>query len=405
MIIFILTIHFNIISVHKPVTSDELFAAFETAISRVEFTAFRFTEAFKSWEDQKGFPLLNVGVNIASGVFELTQQRYYAASEERVENDQRSWFIPLNFATKNNPNFLDTLITNYFEPGSPLKMMPLPAFFDSTQWVIFNKQQIGYYRVNYETNNWNLLSAVLNSPNFNEIHVVNRAQLIEDSLSLAADGYLTYDIAFKILNYLERETDYIPWRAAVTNLDKIDYLLKGRGIYENYRTFIRKLARKMYVTYGLDEKPGDSIMDKFARELAIDWTCRMGDQRCLDETYARMKKIALENEAIPASLELTVICNGLKGLNRQEEFAALWRRMQASNDQAERLLILDGLMCTSDPKAFRDLLETTLVNTNEAYYRQHELTRIINNAFVRSPTGLTAMMDFVAEFRPEITSR
>jgi hypothetical protein len=161
----------------------------------------------------------------------------------------------------------------------------------------------------------------------------------------------------------------------------------------------------MYVTYGIDEKPGDSIMDKFARELAIDWTCRMGDRRCLDETYARMKRVALENEAIPASLELTVICNGLKGLNRQNEFAALWQRMQASNDQAERLRILDGLMCTSDPKAFRDLLETTLVNTNEAYYRQHELTRIINNAFIRSPTGLTAMMDFVAEFRPEIVTR
>lgn len=145
------------------------------------------------------------------------------------------------------------------------------------QWFVFNKQQLGYYRVNYDISNWNALIVTLNSGNFNEIHVLNRAQLIDDSLSFAFSGYLDYEKALEVLEHLSRETDYIPWKAAVSHLDELEYLLVGQPIYESFKTFVRLLARRIYVTLGMEEKSGDTLMEKFARELAIDWTCRMGD--------------------------------------------------------------------------------------------------------------------------------
>lgn len=44
---------------------------------------------------------------------------------------------------------------------------------------------LGYYRVMYEDNNWERLTEMLQSENFENIHILNRVQLIDDSLEFA----------------------------------------------------------------------------------------------------------------------------------------------------------------------------------------------------------------------------
>ena len=78
--------------------------------------------------------------------------------------------------------------------------------------------------------------------------------------------------------------------------------------------------------------------------------------------------------------------------------------MQSSTDQAKRLRIIDGLMCSSDSKALRDLLETVLVNSAETNYRTHERQRILNNVYVKSSVGFPVTIDFISEFYDEIVS-
>ena len=48
-----------------------------------------------------------------------------------------------------------------------------------------------------------------------KIHVLNRAQLINDAYVLAFDKHLSYKIPLKITEYLTKETDMIPWYAAI----------------------------------------------------------------------------------------------------------------------------------------------------------------------------------------------
>jgi aminopeptidase N len=368
-------------------------------------TSFKLTAAFKSWEETKGFPIVHVALNDVNKQFVISQERYYAASETRVTNDNRRWYIPLNLASASNPNFDDTSFTHYFENDQgPTKNFAYPEGFDSTKWFVFNKQQLGFYRVNYDFNNWHELIKILNSNDFNKIHVLNRAQLIDDSLNLAADGYLSYEFAFGVLSYLSRETDYIPWKAAVTSLDRLNYLLAGQPTYAAFKTFVRKLARRVHVTYGFEEKTGDSMMDKFTRELAIDWSCNMGDQNCLISAYAHLQQAVEEDQEIPDSMELTVICNGLKGVGKQNEFVHMWKRMQASTDQAKRLRIIDGLMCSEDHKALKDLLETVITNTAEANYRTHERSQIFKSLLSRSSVGVPVLIDFISEFYAETVS-
>lgn len=381
---------------HGSVTSTDLYLAFENVIGGAS-VGFDFTAAFTTWENQKGFPIIHVNADDSRSQFVVTQQRYYAASEEGVVGDARSWYIPLSYATEINPNFADTNFSDYFENGQANKMISYPPGFNSSNWYIFNKQQIGYYRVNYDTNNWKAIIDVLNSTDFTQIHVLNRAQLIDDAMNLAADGYLSYQIALGVLSYLSRETDYIAWKAAAANLDKLEYFFKNQPSDGNLKRFIQHLNKRMFAINGMDDRMDELLDQKFSRELSMDLTCRMGDERCLTQTYENIQKMMSGDQKIPATLEIVNICNGLKGENRSDEFYYLLTRMQSSNDQAERLRIIDGLMCSADPKLIKVLLAEILPNNTAVDYRLHERQRILNNVHLRSSIGQKAMIEFITE--------
>lgn len=375
-------------------------AAFETILAQNNVNNFNFSRAFVTWELQAGYPVISVRYDQPTQAFYITQQRYLQASETPVPLEDPSWYIPLSFTTGANPNFENTKFSHFFVDNEAFATVPANNIsgFNGNQWYIFNIQQMGFYRVNYDTANWNRILSVLNSPNYKQIHVLNRAQIVDDALTMAFDGYLGYDIALGIVTYLFQETDYIPWYPAVMNFDKLDYILKGSPLYNHFRRFVRLMVRRLHVTYGLENHPNDDVTKQFVRELGIDWTCRMGDQRCLN--YAAKQ---IENpDNIPKPLEISFLCHGIKGSGRSNEFVTYFRRFTSSSDQADRLRILDGLTCATDTKLLLDLLQTTL--GTEISYRSHERSRIYSNMWTRTTSGLQAMMEFILQLYSEIRS-
>ena len=53
----------------------------------------------------------------------------------------------------------------------------------------FSSSSLGYYRVNYDTQNWAALATALNQSH-EVIHLLNRAQIIDDAFNLARNGRL-----------------------------------------------------------------------------------------------------------------------------------------------------------------------------------------------------------------------
>lgn len=74
--------------------------------------------------------------------------------------------------------------------------------------------------MNYEISNWNLLTDEL-LRNADNIDALNKAQLIDDSFTLAYDKKLPFEIPLKLATYLTEETDPIPW---ITGLKHLKYL-------------------------------------------------------------------------------------------------------------------------------------------------------------------------------------
>jgi hypothetical protein len=156
--------------------------------------------------------------------------------------------------------------------------------------------------------------------------------------------------------------------------------------------------RRLYAVNGLENVPSDPVLNKFSRELSIDWTCRMGDQNCLSYAHSQLTK---EN---PKPVELALLCNGLKGLMRQAEFVNIYRKFQSSSDQNDRIRYIDALLCSSDPKTVSDLLETTIGSGSESFYRSHERSRIYSNLVSKSSVGLEVLCNFILRFYDEIRS-
>jgi hypothetical protein len=86
---------------------------------------------------------------------------------------------------------------------------------------------LGFYRVNYDENNWDLLINYLNSEDYEKIPPVNRAQLLDDALNLARAGILKYSTALELTQYLKKEVDFIPWYSALNAFSFLNLRLTG----------------------------------------------------------------------------------------------------------------------------------------------------------------------------------
>lgn len=82
----------------------------------------------------------------------------------------------------------------------------------------------GFYRVNYDAENWARIGKQL-LDNHSVVSTINRAQVLDDALSLAQSGQLDYNLALNLTRYLANEEAYVPWASALSNLHFIEDML------------------------------------------------------------------------------------------------------------------------------------------------------------------------------------
>jgi len=113
------------------------------------------------------------------------------------------------------------------------------------QWVIFNNQLSTPYKVNYDAQNWKLLIQTLNSEDYQSIHVINRAQLIDDVLYFAWTGEQDYETALQVTDYLQRERDLLPWTSAFNNLKLLNRILRQTPNFGFFKVGASSYFRKL----------------------------------------------------------------------------------------------------------------------------------------------------------------
>jgi hypothetical protein len=124
-----------------------------------------------------------------------------------------------------------------------------------SNWIIGNLKHLGFYRVNYDMDNWNALIATLNSVDFKLIDETSRSQLIDDSYNLGRAEYIEQTVFLRVISYLRNANNMTtsdPYIVALTGINYIrDMMSLGSGssnLAERnlLSTFIQSLYKNSY---------------------------------------------------------------------------------------------------------------------------------------------------------------
>ncbi|XP_029162371.1 glutamyl aminopeptidase-like [Nylanderia fulva] len=314
---------------------DNLWDIMQTTIDKSEIKNYELNvkRMMNVWAEQKYCPVVNATRDYNS------EGDYITISIDKKQLfNQTTFFIPISYTTEKNNDFNTSSAIDYYltESNPELK---IPIRFQNL-WVIVNKQKTGYYRINYDTNNWRRVGTYLNL-NYTNIPVLIRAQIVDDAFYFALEKRLHFDRFINLGYYLvDHEQDYTPWYSlfkafeclsnyfAIFNIPDM-HLLPGlkrisvliKGMFDNkLRHIYPYLFRWQFVTH----HPMKPVDDDFTTYLKMDirkWGCLINDTRCI--WVAEMKLVYyLQNQKffnISTGWEEWTYCNGLKRVN-----ASIW---------------------------------------------------------------------------------
>ncbi|XP_058455515.1 aminopeptidase N-like [Malaya genurostris] len=374
-------------------TPDDLYAGLQTAISGKRMLPGEMTvkEVMETWTTAAGYPLLSVRRNYQNNEVILSQQRFFA--DKTLPNDH-IWYIPYNVADQSKLDFeLDS-----FE-WLTTRAARLSIDTDPDQWLIFNRQQSGFYRVNYDTRNWELITeAMIASPK--SFHTHNRAQLIDDAFYLARADLIDFSIVLKMLFALRTDTEYLPWAAGNNVITYLYNKLRGTEYDIPFVIYVDELIMDIYSTLNIDSvDPDESLHDKYLKQLISTWACRLGSSNCLSKTRESFNAAALDRAEIPADVASVVYCYGVQSAT-DEDFQWLYQRMFDSKNQAERKILIDAMGCSQQAFQLESFLTTSIgagVGV-EVNYFDSERTRVVQAVYSESRFGVDALIDFLNDY-------
>ena len=311
------------------------------------------THIMDTWTRQMGLPVVTVR-RIKENVVRVTQERFL---KDRTKIGQGKpspygyrWDIYLSYKTSVEP---DVVKAEWFGTNDDHVDITLPS---GTDWVKFNIDQKGFYRVNYPVEQWEVFSKILNKDH-KLLGTADRASLINDAFSLAAAGYLEYSIPLSILSYLKEETSYVPWSTAYSSLKTIESYIKSSNIYQKYREFVLSLASSHYKRLGWSDE--GSHLERLQRVEFLHLTCSYGHDQCLREAGESFKAwIRDENVFIPPNLRTVTYKYGMISAGNKRNWDIMFERYMREQNAQEKGKLMSGLgklvVCSALIQSFSD---------------------------------------------------
>ncbi|KAK7793608.1 hypothetical protein R5R35_013591 [Gryllus longicercus] len=333
-----------------------------------------------TWTLQTGFPVVTVTRDYDAGGATVTQERFLLRSPENgsaASSEGPVWWVPLTYTSADSPDFESTRPALWMRAERSVVLPALNASAD--HWLIFNIQETGFYRVNYDARNWALLAAALaDRARFERVGVINRAQLLDDALALARAGRLDYATALGVTRYLAHELEFLPWKAAFNALGYLDSMLIKTGHYDKFKAYMLGLVQRLYEHTGFTDNPTDPQLTVYKRVNVLSWSCSLGLDDCVRHSVTlfqnwRSTPDPDANNPISPNLKNVVYCTALR-VGGQEEWDFAWQRYLAANVGSERDLLLGALGCSRETWILSRYLEWAV--TNKSGIRKQDAARV-----------------------------
>ncbi|XP_025263435.1 aminopeptidase N-like isoform X2 [Camponotus floridanus] len=272
------------------------------------------------------------------------------------------YIIPVTYTTQKHQHFtgtLDTILLSFLTFGLHLNSK-------EDGWILFNIQQTGYYRINYDIKNWRRIANYLNSTNYMKIHILNRAQIIDDAFHLMITNQLNSIIFWNITQYLSRERDYVAWYPMFKALEYLSNIFLFReSIYSDIKVKMRNLLYDLLDKLEYDEISNEHELTKSLRMEAAKWACNLGGRICIEKAQHKLNRHLEdpENNTLLPWWEEWTYCQGLKILYYSLDIEdspsnkdSPWWRVYHLGKEKFKPKLLRFLSCPEDSKFIKPYL-------------------------------------------------
>nr|XP_033775374.1 aminopeptidase N-like [Geotrypetes seraphini]XP_033775376.1 aminopeptidase N-like [Geotrypetes seraphini]XP_033775377.1 aminopeptidase N-like [Geotrypetes seraphini] len=311
-------------------------------------------EIMDTWTLQMGFPV--VTVDTASG--KVTQKHFLLDPDSKVNRPSDYnylWIVPISW-----------MKNGVVQPGYYWlqKSEEINNDFKTSDWVLANINVDGYYRVNYNKENWDKLLKQLQN-NHSVIPVMNRAQLISDAFSLARAKYIHTTAALDTTKFLINETEYMPWQTAIGSLDYFKQMFDRTDVYGSMKKYMKQQVFNLFyhfkdVTNNWTVRPS-GLMEQYNEVNAISLACTNDLQECktmASDLFNNWMNNSSYNPIHP-NLKTTIYCSAIaRGEEKEWDFA--WKMFQKATVATEADKLRAALACSTKPWILNRYLQYSL---------------------------------------------
>ncbi|XP_068428480.1 aminopeptidase Ey-like isoform X2 [Clinocottus analis] len=338
------------------------------------------------WILQMGFPV--VTINTQTG--KITQKHFLLDPDSVVDRPSEfnyEWFVPINWIKTGGVEQQSWLL-NKEDTNTNMILA-------ADDWLVANINTKGFYRVNYDSVNWERLLAKLSSQH-QLIPVINRAQLIDDAFNLARAKMVDTTLALRTTKFLKSEVEYMPWETARRNLNYFYLMFDRSKVYGPMQAYWKQQVTPLFnhfkeITVNWTKIP-EKHTDQYNQVNAISMACSTGVKGCNELTTGWFKEWENNptNNTISPNLKSTVYCSAIAAGGAKEwDFA--WSMFKNSTIAAEADKLMSALSCTKQPWLLNRYLEYCL---DPKKIRKQDATSTILS-IASNPIGQPLVWDFV----------
>eukprot|EP00698_Gefionella_okellyi_P025346 TRINITY_DN9242_c0_g1_i2.p1 TRINITY_DN9242_c0_g1~~TRINITY_DN9242_c0_g1_i2.p1 ORF type:complete len:905 (-),score=147.60 TRINITY_DN9242_c0_g1_i2:2079-4760(-) len=284
-----------------------------------EQTALPFVEMSHAWIRQMNFPVVQL-IPSKGEIDYLTaaqQERFTWTGGLLPTEAQLLYYVPFTYRLQQNGSqvFTDPLpLQNTAE-----ELIPLVYGQQCQQqgWIMGNPANTGFYYTLYTTPFHQCLRLLLNTSDFGGLTASDRAGILQSTFGVLRAGDFQDTVAtlrgrdgVKMLSYLWRERDYVPWKQARTSIDLLTHLMDdvNRPTLDIY---ICKLITPVLNDIGFEDSGNHTL-----RMMRADILAMAAAHRCAAtvgwalQLFAAFMKDPLANR-IPPNLKQSILSVGV----------------------------------------------------------------------------------------------
>ncbi|XP_059208494.1 aminopeptidase Ey-like isoform X1 [Centropristis striata] len=301
-------------------------------------------EIMNRWILQMGFPV--VTINTQTG--EITQKHFLLDPDSEVDRPSPynyKWIVPITWMKTGEakPDYwlLDEETTN------------TNMTLDADEWLLANINTKGFYRVNYDSENWERLLAKLSSGH-QDIPMISRTQIIDDAFNLVSAKMVNITLALSTTKYLDKEVEYMPWETAKRHLAYFHLMFDRSEVYGPMQAYLKKKVTPLFnyfkkITNNWADVPANHT-DQYNQMNAISIACSTGVEGCKELTTGWFREW-MENPAvnkINPNLKTRVYCSAIAE-GGVEEWDFAWSMYKNATIPSEAEKLMYALACTRQP--------------------------------------------------------